>query len=126
MKISFERGHSKRRLAGGNLKPPGPAAGHLQSSPLNPSASAARSGFFWHPPITLQAGGWSSPACVFPKLSKRLSLWGAATAVYCTSTRKKHCGVTLMLLVTATIPSVPAKGVPKGVQVVVRQVVYSS
>ena len=76
MKISFERGHSKRRLAGGNLKPPGPAAGHLRSFPLKPSASAARSGFFWHPPITLQAGGWSSAGLRFPQIVQAIVFVG--------------------------------------------------
>ena len=55
----------------------------------------------------------------FTQRGRRKSLNRAQRRFYCTSstsTRKKQFGMMFMLLVTATIPSIPAKGVPKGVQ----------
>ena len=48
-------------------------------------------------------------------------------AAYCNSTRKKHCGAVLMLLVTAIVTPVPGRELPTGVQAgAARLVVHSS
>ncbi len=63
----------------------------------------------------------------FTQRGRRKSLNRAQRRFYCTSTRKKQFGMMFRVLVTAIIPSIPAKGVPKGVQLQeMRSGVYSS
>ncbi len=76
--------------------------------------------------IPLQAGEFSSAGLLRPQISLAI-IFESEWAGYCNSSRKKHCGAVLMLLVMAIMAPVPGMGLLTGVQLAAaRLVVHSS